>query len=641
MIVIQTMPMRLLCKDFHLVLRPRARGGSGLQGRILQRGQNEATNNIDDAIGAGRNRCYTIKSAPEFPHFSHRRSFSKFSTDEIVIQENDAPTSTSSSSSSKCSSAGAPITPTTTSKSSSAAKIKSPMEISYGTSPSHPQKIQIAKDDDQLIVDVQRAHELFHQLFTESTAMLHNNTSATTSDELVAMTNQFMILLNSLDLEKYLEIVQSLQNNTEAGGGVNNNALEESLRIAAKSMSLLHHTLLKMVESSLPPLKSALLEIGTEEHSNTCPSPQLLHSAKTVRRALQLSRRAEELGLSLHRPMYQRLAMGIVLTSSPRSSSLEPLPPEHETNNDNDLHTPVEDSNITPPALTLQLMEILAHARSSFQIHTEGELVQLAEDILAEPVLLLLKAKHVEEVMSLLRAWQGIFGHASNDIDVISLLGESHTLKALEIVQGYTVDTKFMEAVQSDPHVMELTTLLEVALEEILKGRKKRVAKISEMLWQLSLRNEPDDDFDDKHDSDSEFEDEFEYDSDSSEEDDEDDDEFDTFTTPSARGLIPSGSLPATLATFDGDKVNVDEANGEEDDTEHFTILSGLSNKEARQSIYLRNGKDWALPDIVSQLEDWNKGNRLTFTPMFEQYIGNQIAKEAEEDDDDDDDEFY
>jgi hypothetical protein len=55
----------------------------------------------------------------------------------------------------------------------------------------------------------------------------------------------------------------------------------------------------------------------------------------------------------------------------------------------------------------------------------------------------------------------------------------------------------------------------------------------------------------------------------------------------------------------------------------------------------LRNGKDWVLPDIVSQLENWNKGNRLTFTPMFEQYIGNQIAKEIEDDDSDDDDDDF
>jgi hypothetical protein len=108
--------------------------------------------------------------------------------------------------------------------------------------------------------------------------------------------------------------------------------------------------------------------------------------------------------------------------------------------------------------------------------------------------------------------------------------------------------------------------------------------------------------------------------------------------------------MAATMGMVTGDKVqrvsyasnnNLDEVSEKDDDSESFTILSGLSNKEARQSIYLRNGKDWVLPDIVSQLENWNKGNRLTFTPMFEQYIGNQIAKEIEDDDSDDDDDDF
>jgi hypothetical protein len=653
MIVVQTMPWRNLCQNLVARRTFHARGGGCLQRTFLRSSMKEAATNTDDVIVGVRR--YTNKPAPTTlplsKGHSHHRSFS---TDEIVIQDNDP----AASSPTKCSTAGGPITSTSTTT-SSAAKIKlvpTAIPSDVLSSPSQPQKSHIAKDNDQLILDLQRAHELFHQLCNQSKALLRNNTTATTSEEVVAMTNYFMILVNSLELEKHLEIVQSLQNNTAAdehqdqqimGRGGANKALAESLRLAVKSMSLLHHVFLRMAELSLPPLNSALLEMGTED--NTDQSPQL-YSAKTVRRALQLSRRAEELGLSLHRPMYQRLAVGIVLTSSPRSLNSVQLPSDQDANSD--LRTPREDIN-KPRTLTLQLMELLADARSSFQIHTEEELVQLAEDILAEPVLLLLKSKQVEEVMSLLRSWQGIFGHKSNDIDVISLLGEAHTLKALEIVQRYTVDTKFMEAVESDPHVMELTTLLEVALEEILKGRKKRVEKISEMLWQLSLSHEQDYDYDDdKDDSDSEFGDEFDYDSDSSDEDDADNAEFDAFTTSSATCFTPSDSpiMADTMGMVTGDKVqrvsyasnnNLDEVSEKDDDSESFTILSGLSNKEARQSIYLRNGKDWVLPDIVSQLENWNKGNRLTFTPMFEQYIGNQIAKEIEDDDSDDDDDDF
>lgn len=656
MIVNQMMPWRILCHNLAVRRTFHARGGGCLQ-RItcLRSSIQEVTANTDDVIVSVR--CYTNKSASTTLSLSkghpHRRSFS---TDEIVIQDNDHP---AASSPANCSTAGGPITSTTTTTTTtttSAAKIKLlPTSISSDvlSPPSQHQKIQIAKDNNQLILDLQRAHELFHQLCNESKALLRNNTTATTSDEVVAMMDYFMILVNSLELEKHLEIVQSLQNSTAAmmGGGGGNKALGESLRLAVKSMSLLHHVFLRMVELCLPPLNSALLDLETEDNTNQSPH---LYSAKTVRRALQLSRRAEELGLPLHRPMYQRLAVGMVLTSSPRSFNSVQLPSDQEANSD--LRTLREDIN-KPRTLTLQLIELLANARSSFQIHSEEERVQLAEDILSEPVLLLLKSKQVEEVMSLLRAWQGIFGHKSNDIDVISLLGEAHTLKALEIVQRYTVDTKFMEAVESDPHVMELTTLLEVALEEILKGRKKRVKKISEMLWQLSLSHEQDHDFDDdKNDSDSEFGDEFEYESDASDEDDEDEDEFDTFSSTSATGFSPSDSpiMKDTMGMIAGDKVqavslfhanassnNLDKVSEEDDYSESFTILSGLSNKEARQSIYLRNAKDWVLPDVVSQLEDWNKGNRLTFTPMFEQYIGNQIAKEIVEDDSDDDDDDF
>jgi hypothetical protein len=653
MIVTQTISWRILCKNFaSRRTGSQARGArSSFQHPSARRARNEATH----SIGANGNRCFTKKPVTILSLIPHRRSFSKFSTDEIVIQDDDASTSQPPA---KCSTAGAPTA------TAAASKIKLSTAIPEVLAPSQSKKIHVLNND-HLIFDLQRAQEFFHQLYNESKALLENYKTATTSEEVVAMTNYFMILVNSLDLEKYLDIVQSIQNyyaetneqqdhtNLMKGGGGGeggNKALEESLRLAVKSMSQLHNVFLKMVELSLPPLNSALLEMGSEEYSNTVPSLQL-HSAKTVRRALQLSRRAEELGLPLHRPMYQQLAVGMVLMSYPKYSTLMSSASEHEPNSDLRKHKVVINK---PPELTLLLMEILANARLSFQIHTEEELVQLAEDILAEPVLLLLKLKQVEEAMDLLRAWQGIFGHASNGIDVLSLLGESHTLKALETVQGYTADTKFMEAVQSDPHVMELTTLLEVALEEILKGRKKRVKKISEMLWQLSLRNETDDDYDDNNnDSDSDFGDEFEYESDSSDEDDEDDEEFDTLSTISAKEFTPSGSTTVSFEITDmSDKVQAvesypanalphrEEKDGEHTDNENFTILSGLSNTEARKSIYLRNGKDWVLPDIVSQLEDWNKGNRLTFTPMFEQYIGNQIAQEADDDDDYDDD-FY
>jgi hypothetical protein len=61
-------------------------------------------------------------------------------------------------------------------------------------------------------------------------------------------------------------------------------------------------------------------------------------------------------------------------------------------------------------------------------------------------------------------------------------------------------------------------------------------------------------------------------------------------------------------------------------------IIEGLSNDDVRCSIYLRKGPDWELPDVVSQLEDWNKGKALRFTPEFERHLGWQMN--ADDDDD-------
>ncbi len=73
-----------------------------------------------------------------------------------------------------------------------------------------------------------------------------------------------------------------------------------------------------------------------------------------------------------------------------------------------------------------------------------------------------------------------------------------------------------------------------------------------------------------------------------------------------------------------------------EKEDEKSTILKGFSDVEVRKSMYVRNGTDWVLPDIVPQLEGWNKGNQLTFTPEFEKYLGQQIMKGWDDDEDED-----
>jgi hypothetical protein len=38
------------------------------------------------------------------------------------------------------------------------------------------------------------------------------------------------------------------------------------------------------------------------------------------------------------------------------------------------------------------------------------------------------------------------------------------------------------------------------------------------------------------------------------------------------------------------------------------------------------------LPDIVSQLTDWNKGKELAFTPEYERHLAWEMAKEDDDD---------
>ena len=74
------------------------------------------------------------------------------------------------------------------------------------------------------------------------------------------------------------------------------------------------------------------------------------------------------------------------------------------------------------PPLTMELMDVFQHARSALKINSLDQLHQLAEDLFAEPVLILLKQKQFEECMGLLRQWNGLFG--DGDFNLINLLGD-------------------------------------------------------------------------------------------------------------------------------------------------------------------------------------------------------------------------
>mmetsp|Transcript_3504 Transcript_3504/g.7741 ORF Transcript_3504/g.7741 Transcript_3504/m.7741 type:complete len:723 (-) Transcript_3504:138-2306(-) len=719
MFAIQTMQCRHRCKV------------AACSRRLLQAGTNSrgrrpavpscVNDNVVVADGndATARRCYSSYHAPATTFSSLNlsggsqrgkfRPFSNFSTDEIVIQDSDPQTS---------------ATAVAVGATSTTAAAKTSLSLSVEKSQSEQSQCQKIHTKDMSMVEqlpphggknennnnllptsaeLQGAHELFHQIYTESQALLRNNKNATTSDEVVAMADYFLILVNSLDFEGYIEMVQSLQNNAmreEQDGEEKEHHgnkimfdgedgdVEEKLHQAIKSMSQLHHLFLIMVENCIPlspPITSKEMDEQSKKDGDidSLSFDKLVYSAMTVGRALQLSRRAEELGMPMHRPLYQRLAKGVVLTSSLASSAAEPSSPpasstaEHQISDaacsqTKESNSTEPDSLVLPgqfqqikeglhtnaPPLSLKLLDMFQSARSALKVSSGEQLQQLAEDLLAGPFLMLMKSKQWEEAMDLLHGWRALFGQQGGTIDLISLLGENHTLDALEIAKGWLDGTKFEEDVQTNPHVMELTGLLEVALSEILKGRKERADMISHLLWQSSLQNENDE----EDGPDSHFEFEFEYAPDEEEKETDGEEELETppsptpgefsttthFTPSDSPAVLGEGEIEPlefsstgsddrySMTVFSDDGANTAKlVNEEGENNESFTIIKGLSDTEARQSIYLRNGVDWVLPDVVPILEDWNKGNQLTFTPEFERYLGRQIMKEAEEDDED------
>lgn len=595
------------------------------------------------------NGCYAAHQPPTAcSSFCHRRSLSALS---------NSPPSPPSSAGACVSSTSAAVTAKT-----SASPLPDPPQPGHGPLRRvGAQKTPRKGYQQKLRIELQDAHDLFNQIGMESRALLQRNECAATSDEVAAMTDYFLILVNSLDLEKHLSMVQALQhdmhemreNEVESEHTTvheDRKATEEHLKRAIKSMNCLHHIFLQMVTRNLP-LSSQMTEQPFLDGAkiSSIPSGQT-YSAKTVGRALQLSRRAEELGLPMHRPLYQSLALGLVLTTSPTSigSTIEGSDSTHsESNQSASLILPGQfqaaKEGLNTPPIALELLEILHHARSSLKIYSGDQLHQLAEEILASPLLLLMKSKRLDEVMGLLRGWQAFFGHEGR-IDLITLLGEKHTLDALEISKSWLDGDHFVGDVQSSPHVNELTSLLEVALNEVVKDRKQREKKLATLMWQLSLhRNQDDNDFDGgSSDSDSEYELEFEYESES----DDDEEELETPTPTPTTADLTTDSLASESSPFfsykedGGDTVTLSYTAGstnaswqsiEAEEPEPYTIVEGLTNKEVRRTIYLRNGQDWALPDIVPQLEEWNKGKPLTFTPLFEMYLGKQIMEEDDE----------
>ncbi|KAL7442362.1 hypothetical protein ACHAXM_008349 [Skeletonema potamos] len=465
-------------------------------------------------------------------------------------------------------------------------------------------------------LELHDAHALLSRLCAEAQAIL-SNSETSSSDEIVATADYVLILMNDDELDSSIARIRALQREIDEQQSDQSDSFahDGELSRAVDAMNKLHHVFLTTIDSCIPPIYSTAQHI--DHDSNDHLPVKVPFDAKTVARALQLSRRAEDLDLPLHRPLYRRLAISVVLTSLPQLDGVD-------ADARIDGVTPLvlrgqfqqREEGIHPP-IAMELIDLCIRARSALKIPSpifsiERDPLELfAAEILGKPLLLLLKQKQWEEAMGLLRGWREHFGR-SEKINLLDMLGEDTTLEALDIAKGWVVDGEFRNDTQDCRHTLELTNLLQDSLEVILNERKCRAEKLSRILPNIIFQlDSPSDDEDfDSDASDSEFEEEFDSD------DDED------WEQSSALESVIAGNAEIESITLEYKAL---------DSVDEHQIIPGMSNKDARLRIYLRNRCDWSLPDLVGQLEEWNKGEALSFTPAFERYLGQQMTNEDEE----------
>jgi len=542
-----------------------------------------------------RSRCNRQKNA-----ITYHRPFSKY---EIDVQD-----------------ASKPSLPTPTVGST-------PQKAPPTLSPS--QKRSVEEIAEQLIIaehksqlELQDAHGLLLRTCSEAQAILLNNETSS-SEEIVATADYILILMNDDELDVSIAKIQDLQRELDEQQSGQFQSLfthDGELSRAVDAMNKLHRVFLTMVDSCIPPISSSVQHTHDHGSNNSEPDETVYDkerfSAKTVARAMQLSRRAEDLGMPLHRPLYRRLAMSVVLTSAPQlyddlDSAIDDATP---------LVLPGElqqrKEGMHPPIAT-ELVDLCIRARSALRIPSpifsieRDPLEVFAAEILAKPLLLLLKQKQWEEAFGLLQGWREHFGR-SEKIILLDMLGEVATLEALEIAKSWVVDDEFGKDAQACRHALELTNLLQDSLELILDERKSRAENLSRILPSIiyQLDSPVDGDEFDSDASDSEFEEDF---------DSDDDDDWEKSSARESDTARNSATDSITM-----------EFVAEDSDSEP-QIMAGMSNKDARMRIYLRNGCDWSLPDVVSQLEEWNKGKALSFSQAFERYLGQQMTEADEE----------
>mmetsp|Transcript_11296 Transcript_11296/g.18677 ORF Transcript_11296/g.18677 Transcript_11296/m.18677 type:complete len:566 (+) Transcript_11296:222-1919(+) len=480
------------------------------------------------------------------------------------------------------------------------------------------EQLIIAEHKSQL--ELQDAHGLLLRTCAEAQAILANNETSS-SEEIVATADYVLILMNDDELDISIAKIQDLQRELDEQQSdqrvTNLLAHDGELSRAVEAMNKLHRIFLTMVDICIPPISSSAQNTDDQDGNHSIPDEiwydKERFSAKTVARGMQIARRAEDLGMPLHRPLYRRLAMSVVLTSFP------------QLNDDKDTATDAVTPLVLPgqlqqrkegfhPPIATELVDLCIRARSALKIPSpifsieRDPLEVFAAEILSKPLLLLLKQKQWEEAMGLLQGWREHFGR-SEKIHLLDMLGEDATLDALEIAKSWVVDDEFGKDAQACRHALELTNLLQDSLEQLLDERKSLRRILPNIIYQLDSPSDAEE-FDSDA-SDSEFEEEFDS-------DDDDDDWAQSSARKSDTSFISAH-----------DSITMDYA--AEDSAAEHQIIAGMSNEDARMRIYLRNGGDWSLPDVVDQLEEWNKGKPLSFSPAFERYLGQQMTEDEEE----------
>jgi len=664
------------------------------------------------------------------------RFVSKFSTDpnEAVTQEDDPTPSPHNDASMQQQQQQLPAN-----KAASTSCIKDGTDNSKQSPPSTTiDYLKPATTKMRNLLALKESYVTLSKTCADAQVLLNGNIDASSPDELVAMADYFLVLVNSVELESSIETIQKLQYNDNANVELvdeSDSVTREVLEQAVKAMHKLHYLFVRIVECCVPPTNNgaaATNNIGT--YSTTTPPTNKVHSASfvpcvgtskystlTMGRALQVSRRAEEMGMPMHKPLYQRMALGIVLTSTlplsvdpgqwPWDQARTTLDNDAGTNNSgrdkikSDLpneHDAAQFNNgLHQTPLTLELRNLFQRAkvalRCSFspsmplkdQIERSRLQNRLEQDMYTEPWLLLLKRRQFEDALGLLHVWQNSYGSTSQNkpsIALLPLLEESNILKALDIVKDWVVGTNaeasFPTEVSSNPHANELVSLLQHSTAQILSRRKASAEEFARFLNELAALQIPsgsesdDPDYDDEFSDgdDTEFDDDDFEDFDSDSDSDDEEESLDALEALSRIDNVTRENFPLLLKGFEPETVEVKGSEAEPSETsgkvreininlfgddtseaEDATIttdkhsasnhlddeakeqdseppiIEGFSNKEVRRSIYLRKGPDWELPDIVSQLEDWNRGKPLTFTPEFEKHLGMEMTKDEDD----------